>query len=102
MACTTTHRVSNKVQGPGKCCAEVSAGRLVLPPGTTSLPVYNPGDDLRNIFPHSQVTDAAGHCATCLIVGSKSAKHPGRPVLKYVRGGPGCPTSSGCCALTTA
>lgn len=99
MACNTTHRVSTKVQGPGLCCQQVTNGSLVLPPGTTTLPRYTSGGELN--FPHVQVTDSAGHCATCMIVGSSSVKHPGRPVLKFVRGGPGCATSSGCCALTT-
>lgn len=104
MACTTTH--SSKVQGAGLCCTEVSAGRLVPPPPGTTLPVYNPGDADAGRIPAgriSQVTDAAGHCASCMIVGSTSKKHPGKPVLKFVRGGPTCPTSStGCCAMAGA
>jgi hypothetical protein len=35
-----------------------------------------------------------------MIVGSSSRSHPGKPVLKFIRGGPGCPTGgSGCCAM---
>lgn len=96
MACTTTH--SAKAQGPGLCCQQVSNGTLVLPPGTTTLPVFTPGSELT--FPHVSVTDSGGHCGTCMIVGSRSRNHPGLPVLRYVRGGPGCPsTRTGCCAL---
>ena len=100
MACNTTH--STRSPGAGLCCAAVQGGQLIVPPAGTTLPVYTPGQDLtlpagRRV----QVIDAGGHCGQCMIVGSKSTKHPGRPVLKYVRGGPGCPTSgTGCCALS--
>lgn len=99
MACVNTH--SSKVPGAGLCCNAVAQGLLILPPGTATLPVYTSGSESN--FPHVQVTDAGGHCATCMIVGSRSAKHPGRPVLKFIRGGLGCPTTrTGCCALATA
>lgn len=99
MACVNTH--SSKVPGAGLCCNAVAQGLLILPPGTATLPVYTPGSEAS--FPHVQVTDAGNHCATCMIVGSRSAKHPGRPVLKFIRGGLGCPsTRTGCCALATA
>ena len=101
MACTTTH--TSKVQGAGLCCQAVQSGQLVAPPPGTTLPVYAP-HQAAAVFAAGRgvmVTDAAGHCASCMIVGSRSAKHPGRPVLKFIRGGPSCPSSTtGCCALT--
>ena len=104
MACTNFHKSSQKVQGPGLCCAQVGvAGGLVAPPPGTILPTYQPGQADAGTIPAGrivQVTDAAGHCASCMIVGSKSKKHPGKPVLMFVRGGPACPTAgTGCCAL---
>jgi hypothetical protein len=103
MACTTTH--TSKVQGAGLCCAAVTAGRLTPPPAGTTLPVYSKGQSASYCAAHPQdcatVSDSAGHCGTCMIVGSKSATHPGKPVLKFIHGGPSCPSSStGCCALT--
>lgn len=97
MACVNTH--STKVQGLSVCCAQVGTGLLPPPPGTI-LPVYTPGSEAS--FQHVQVTDGGGHCGTCMIVGSKSKKHPGTPVLKFIRGGIGCPTTrTGCCSLAT-
>lgn len=82
MACTTTH-AGGPVQGPGLCCSAVQSGQLAKNIGATVL-----------------VTDAGGHCGHCSVVASTSRKHPGRPVLRYRRGGAGCPTSgTGCCAL---
>jgi len=99
VACNSTH--SSKVQGPGTCCLAVQSGALIPPAPGTILPVYTPGS--AGTLPPgriAQVTDSAGHCASCMIVGSSSAKHRGRPVLKYIRGGPTCPTSqAGCCTL---
>lgn len=102
VACTTYH--SAKTQGPGTCCLAVQSGALTPPPAGTILPVYTPGSAASlPIGRIAQVTDSAGHCASCMIVGSSSRKHPGRPVLKYIRGGPSCPTSSqGCCTLSGA
>lgn len=81
MACTNTH--SARTQGPGLCCRMISSGALAPTIGASV-----------------QVTDAAGHCGHCSVVASTSRKHPGRPVLRYKRGGAGCPTSAqGCCAL---
>lgn len=101
VACTTTHRVSSNVQGAGLCCQAVQSGLLTPPPKGTTLPVYTPGS--ASTLPAGRitvVTDAAGHCASCMIVGSASKKHPGRPVLKFIRGGPSCPSATGgCCAL---
>lgn len=103
MACVTTHS-GGRVQGAGLCCQQVQAGALTPPPPGTILPVYTPGSAAslpagRRV----QVVDSAGHCATCMIVGSKSKKHPGRPVLEFIRGGPGCPTAgTGCCAMAGA
>jgi hypothetical protein len=103
MACINQH--SSTVQGPGLCCTAVSNGQLVLPPGTTRLPPYTQGYNLATNpanFPHVMVQTSTGKCGTCMIVGSSSLKHSGRPVLKFRPGGPGCPTTSrGCCALTT-
>ncbi len=102
MACVTTH--SSKVQGAGLCCAAVQSGALTPPPPGTTLPVYTPGQAYT--LPPGRittVTDSAGHCASCMIVGSSSRKHPGRPVLKFIRGGPSCPTAgTGCCAMAAA
>jgi hypothetical protein len=99
VACNNTH--SSKVQGPGTCCLAVQSGALIPPAPGTTLPVYSPGQAYT--LPPGRiatVTDSAGHCASCMIVGSRSTKHPGRPVLKYIRGGPSCPTSGqGCCTL---
>jgi hypothetical protein len=99
-ACANTH--SSKVQGAGICCAQVGVG-LTAPPKGTTLPAYQPGQANAGTIPAGrivQVTDAGGHCASCMIVGSTSRKHPGKPVLKFVRGGPACPTAgTGCCSL---
>ncbi len=104
MACANFHKSSTRVQGPGLCCAQVGvAGGLVAPPAGTTLPAYIPGQADAGQIPAGrivQVTDAGGHCASCMIVGSKSKKHPGKPVLMFVRGGPACPTAgTGCCSL---
>lgn len=81
-ACVTTHTA--KVQGGGLCCNAVASGQLGKTIGSTVL-----------------VTDAGGHCGHCSVVPSTSKKHLGKPVLRYRRGGPGCPVSgTGCCALT--
>src|SRR5229473_5117339 len=96
--CVPKH--SSTVQGAGLCCQQVGAGLTAPPPGTV-LPVYQKGQAAS--LPPGRivgVTDSGGHCASCMIVGSTSPKHPGRPVLKFIRGGPSCPTSrSGCCSL---
>lgn len=101
MPCVTTHS-GGKVQGAGLCCSAVQAGLLTPPPPGTLLPQYVPGSSgTYGAGRITQVTDARGHCASCLIVGSKSRKHPGKPVLLFIEGGPGCPTSgTGCCAMT--
>lgn len=100
MACVPKH--STQVAGNGLCCAQVASGALRTT--ATSLPPYIAGELATNpsLFPHVTVTTSKGKCGNCLIVGSKSPKHPGKPVLKFVPGGPGCPvTGTGCCALTT-
>jgi hypothetical protein len=103
MPCNTTHS-GGRVQGAGKCCQLVQSGQLVPPPAGTTLPAYTPGSS--GTLPanrRAQTTDASGHCSTCMIVGSSSRKHPGKPVLRFIRGGPGCPTSgTGCCAMAGA
>jgi len=100
MACTNTHQ-GGKVQGPGVCCQAVASGALTKPPTGTTLPPYFPGQ--WQSLPAgriTQVTTASGQCASCMIVGSTSKKHPGKPVLKFIHGGPGCPVAgSGCCAM---
>lgn len=99
MACSNTH--GSRVQGPGLCCQAVASGALTKPAAGTTLPPYAPGQSLT--LPAGRitmVTDSGGHCGQCMIVGSKSPKHPGKPVLKFVRGGPGCPAAgSGCCSM---
>lgn len=103
MACTTTH--SSKVQGAGLCCAALQQGKLIAPaPGTVLGPYVAGTAASYSIGTNAAiVTTATNHCGTCLIVGSKNKKHPGRPVLKFINGGPGCPSSStGCCALSPA
>lgn len=97
--CSPTHSV--KTQGAGLCCAAVAAGQLVKPPAGTTLPVYTPGAAASLPTGRiAQVTDSGGHCASCMIVGSSSRKHFGKPVLKFIRGGPGCAVAgSGCCAM---
>jgi hypothetical protein len=99
MACVTKH--STKVAGNGVCCAQVASGALATT--AITLPTYSAGGLATNpTLPHVQVTSLTGRCGTCWIAGSKSPKHPGKPVLKYTPGGPGCPsTGTGCCALTT-
>lgn len=101
MACQTTHS-GGRVQGAGLCCAAVQAGALTPPPAGTTLPIYVKGSKGAGLPAGrvTQVTDSKGDCATCMIVGSKSPAHFGKPVLKFIRGGPGCPTGgSGCCAM---
>jgi hypothetical protein len=97
--CSPTH--SSKVQGAGLCCAAVAAGQLVKPPAGTTLPVYTKGAAATMpVGRITNVTDSGGHCASCMIVGSSSPKHFGKPVLKFIRGGPGCAVAgSGCCAM---
>lgn len=80
-ACANTH--STKTQGAGLCCSAVTSGALAKTIGSTAM-----------------VTTAGGHCGHCSVVASNSKKHPGRAVLRFRMGGPGCPTKgSGCCAL---
>jgi hypothetical protein len=105
MACTTTHS-GPRVQGAGTCCAAVQSGALTKPPAGTILPPYIAGSHGAGL-PAGRITQvniitAAGvsECGSCMIVGSKSTKNPGKPVLKFIRGGPGCPVGgSGCCAM---
>jgi hypothetical protein len=105
MACTTTHS-GPRVQGAGTCCAAVQSGALQRPPAGTILPPYVAGSHGAGLpagrSTQVNIITAAGvsECGTCMIVGSKSTKHPGKPVLKFIRGGPGCPVGgSGCCAM---
>jgi hypothetical protein len=104
MPCVTTHRTSGKVQGPGLCCSQVGvAGGLVAPPAGTTLPQYLAGQADAGQIPAGRivgVTTATGKCGSCMVVGSSSKKHLGKPVLKFIPGGPTCPTAgTGCCAL---
>lgn len=101
MACQTTHS-GGRVQGAGLCCSAVQAGALTPPPPGTTLPPYVKGSHGTGLPAGrvTQVTTANGECATCMIVGSRSTAHLGKPVLKFIRGGPGCPVGgSGCCAM---
>ena len=85
MPSSCTDRHSSQTQGAGLCCHQIQSGALA-----------------KSIGSHVQVTDAGGHCGTCSVVASTSKKHRGVAVLRYRRGGPGCPTTThGCCALTT-
>jgi hypothetical protein len=81
MACSNTHNVTTKAQGPGRCCAALG----------TQTPVVG----LR-----FATTDIRGKCMVCEVKASTSPKHPGRLVFKRGKGGNLCPTSAGgCCAL---
>lgn len=88
VACVTTHKVSSTAQGPGVCCAALSASGLTP---TVGLRIA--------------ATNSAGKCIVCEIKASTSKKNPGRLVFKRGKSQvPGstvvCPTSSqGCCAL---
>lgn len=94
------HHSGGRVPGAGLCCQQVGSGLTAPAPGTILAP-YVPGQAASlPVGRIVQVTDAGGHCASCMIVGSASAKHRGKPVLKFIRGGPSCPTAgTGCCAL---
>jgi hypothetical protein len=98
--CVASHSI--KTPGAGLCCQQVGVG-LTPPPAGTILPPYVAGQANAGQIPAGRivtVTDAGGHCASCMIVGSTSAKHRGKPVLKFVRGGPACPAAhTGCCSL---
>jgi hypothetical protein len=99
--CNTTHS-GPKVQGPGLCCQAVASGALTKPAPGTILPVYVTGSHGAGLPAgrFTTVTDSKNDCGTCMIVGSKSTKHRGKPVLMFIRGGPGCPVGgSGCCAM---
>jgi len=98
MPCSSSHRQSTKVQTAGLCCSHVGVD-LINTPGP--IPPYTKGGLSTNptSWPHVMVTRSDGKCGTCLIVGSRNAAHPGKHVLKFVPGGPGCPGVGGCCAL---
>lgn len=91
MACVTTHNVTQKVQGPGVCCAALSASGLTPAVGVRVA-----------------ATNAKGQCIVCEVKASVSKAHPGALVFKrgksHVAGSSvSCPTTSeGCCALTGA
>lgn len=83
MPCVTTHS-GGPIQGAGLCCTAVQNGTLPKTIGSTVL-----------------VTTASGRCGHCSVRASTSKRHPGKPVLRFNFGGPGCPTrGTGCCALT--
>lgn len=90
-ACTTTHKISSTVQGPGVCCAALGASGLTPAVGVRIAAV-----------------NSAGKCIVCEIKSSTSAKHPGALVFKrgkshVVGSAVSCPSSSGgCCALVGA
>jgi hypothetical protein len=91
MACANTHKVSTNAQGPGVCCAALSASGLTPAPGVRVAAV-----------------NSAGKCIVCQVKTSTSKKNPGR--LVFVRGKAqvagstvNCPTTQeGCCALAAA
>lgn len=86
MACSTTHNVTSKVQGPGMCCKALAASGQAPAVGV-----------------RVQATTSTGKCVVCEIKSSTSKKHPGALVFKRGRGGTLCPTSTGgCCILQTA
>lgn len=88
MACATTHKTSSTVQGPGVCCAALSASGL--PPAVGVRVVAQ---------------NKLGKCIVCEVTTSRSPKHVGQLVFKRGKASvPGssvsCPsTSEGCCAL---
>jgi hypothetical protein len=89
VACVTTHQTSVRTQGPGVCCAALSASGLTP---TVGLRIA--------------AQDKLGHCMVCEVKSSTSRKHPGALVFKRGKSNvPGsavsCPSSSiGCCALS--
>lgn len=91
VACATTHKTSATVQGPGVCCAALTASGL---PPTVGLRVA--------------AVNKKGKCIVCEVKASTSVKHPGALVFKrgkaHVPGSAvSCPSSSeGCCALAAA
>lgn len=100
MACNpAAQKHSTTVAGAGLCCSKVGQPGFLAPPPGTLLPPYTKGAILS--FEHINAP-AGNRCGTCVIAGSKNPMHPGRPILKWIPGGPGCPTSSRCCALATA
>jgi len=91
VACANTHKTSATVQGPGVCCAALTASGLTPAVGVRVAAV-----------------NKKGKCIVCEIKASTSVKHPGALVFKrgkaHVPGSAvSCPTSQeGCCALSTA
>lgn len=91
VACANTHTTSVKAQGPGVCCAALSASGLTPAVGVRVAAV-----------------NAAGKCIVCEVKSSTSRKSPGTLVFKrgksHVPGSAvSCPTSQeGCCALSGA
>ncbi len=91
MACTTSHKTSTTVAGPGVCCAALSASGAV------------PTVGLR-----LSALNKLGKCIICEIKASTSVKHPGALVFKrgkaqVIGSQVSCPSSSGgCCALVGA
>jgi len=89
VACTTFHTTTSKTQGPGVCCAALTAS------GQT------PVAGLR-----IAATNSKGNCIVCQVKVSTSKKNAGK--LVFVRGKSVvagstvvCPTASeGCCALS--
>ena len=88
MACVTTHKTSTTAQGPGVCCAALTASGLTPAVGVRIA-----------------ATNRLGKCIVCEIKASTSKKSPGTLVFKrgksHVPGSTvSCPTSQeGCCAL---
>lgn len=97
MACATSHNVSSQVQGPGVCCAALTAAGFG--PGNP------PPIGTRVAAMTAATSKTASHCIVCQVSASTSKKHPGAPVIKrgknFVAGSTvNCPTTAGgCCAL---
>jgi len=91
VACVTTHKTTSTVQGPGVCCAALTASGLTPAVGVRVAAV-----------------NKLGKCIVCEVKASTSPKHPGTLVFKRGKANvPGstvsCPsTSEGCCALAAA
>lgn len=89
LACVTTHKVSSTAQGPGVCCAALSAS------GQTPV-----------VGLRIATTNKNGKCIVCEVKQSTSKRNPGALVFKrgkaHVPGSTvSCPTTQeGCCALS--
>jgi hypothetical protein len=89
VACASTHKTSIQTQGPGVCCAALTAANI--PPA---------------VGVRVSAVNKLGKCIICEVTTSRSPKHPGQLVFKRGKASvPGsavsCPsTFEGCCALS--